>query len=76
MALVLSKLVTNSLGQKTMELNQLETVSNSEQPQHIATSHIFLGNSYHLNEWRIRTYVQVSTFFQGNPANGLCLDLG
>ena len=39
-------------------------------PQHIATCHLSLGYSHHLNDWYIRTYVQVSTFFHWNQKFG------
>jgi len=48
----------------------------SWQPKHIRASHLSLGNTNNLNDRLIRTYVQVSTFIQSNPADGLGLDVG
>jgi len=52
----------------------------SKQPQHFRATHLGSGQPHNLNNLFInrifRADVQISTFIQGNPANGLCLDLG
>jgi len=47
-----------------------------QKPKNKRASHLWLNYPYNLNDGFIRAYVQVSAFVQGNPAYGLCLDLG